>query len=144
MVEITIRQPQLRPELIDSIVDELALAAPHPSNALLIVAIRKLAVHKAFHAWLFPLLSFAVRLVEIGLMLWVKAPDGRYARESRSQRTIESVRTMNKFVSIPVSSLALDDFHWRDGVVKPEAPQNSQDAFPGRTLFFAVVKNPYP
>jgi len=72
MVEITIRQPQLRPELIDSIVDELALAAPHPSNASLIVVIRKLAVHKAFHAWLFPILSFAVRVVEIGLMLWVK------------------------------------------------------------------------
>ena len=117
--------------LIDSMVDELALAAPHPSNASLIVVIRKLAVHKAFHAWLFPILSFAVRVVEIGLMLWVKAPDGRYTRESRSQRTIESVRTMNKFVSIPVSSLALDDFHWRNSVVKPETAQNSHDSFAG-------------
>jgi len=94
-------------------------------------AIQELAVHKAFQAWLFAILSFAVRLVEIGLMLWVKALDGRYARESRSQRTIESVRTMNKFVSIQVSSWALDDFHWRDGVVKPEAAQNSQDSFAG-------------
>ena len=40
-------------------------------------------------------------------MLWVKTLDGRYARESRSQRTIETVRTMNKSVSIRVSNLAL-------------------------------------
>src|SRR5439155_17975186 len=59
----------------------------------------------------------------------IKSLNGRYALKSRSQRTIKAVGTMNQLISGP--SLALDDFHRRDGVVKPEAAQNSQDSFAG-------------
>lgn len=36
-----------------------------------VICYRREMTRKAFHAWLFPILSLAVGLVEIGLMLWL-------------------------------------------------------------------------
>ena len=38
---------------------------------------------------------------------------------------------MNQFISIRATSLALDDFHGRNSVVKPEAAQDAHDSFAG-------------
>jgi hypothetical protein len=83
-----------------------------------------------------------VRPTQLSL-LSVQALDGRYALESSSQRTIEAVRPVYQHMLIRVSGRALDDFHWRNSVVKPEAAQNPHNSFTGRTLFFAVVKDAY-
>jgi len=55
--------------------------------------------------------SLTSQLKGFRFIVFVKTFDGRYALESRSQRTIEPVRTMNQLVSIRVTSLTLDDFH---------------------------------
>src|SRR5258707_13753443 len=62
-------------------------------------------------------------------LVYVKTLDRRYALESRCQRTIEPVRTVNQLVAI--RRWALDDFHWRDNVVKTETAPNPHDSFAG-------------
>src|SRR5882757_4720804 len=71
------------------------------------------------------------RLNNLTSWVYVETLDRRYALESRYQRTIEPVRTVDQLVAIRRSSWALDDFHWGDSVVKPETAQNPHDSFAG-------------
>src|SRR5258707_8980107 len=71
------------------------------------------------------------RLNNLTSWVYVKTLDRRYALESRCQRTIEPVRTVNQLVAIRRSSWALDDFHWRGNRRKPETPQKPPHPVPG-------------